>query len=47
VTLDTGITTTSYTAIDLSQGQSYKFKVQARNAFGFSAFSNELVTLAA
>lgn len=47
VTLDSGITALSYTAINLVAGQTYKFKVQARNSFGFSALSSEVSVLAA
>jgi hypothetical protein len=31
---------TSYTAIGLTADNVYKFKIEARNSFGFSAFSN-------
>ena len=30
---------------DLTAGLTYKFKIEARNAFGFSAYSDELTVL--
>jgi hypothetical protein len=47
VVLQTGITVTSYTALTLTHGTTYKFKVQARNSVGFSAYSSEVSILAA
>jgi hypothetical protein len=47
VTLDSGITILSYEAINLIAGTLYKFKIQSRNSFGFSAFSPEVEILAA
>lgn len=38
---------TTYTATSLTPGTTYKFKVQARNAFGFSDFSDPVSILAA
>lgn len=35
-TLETGVTTTTYIAIDLTQGTTYSFKIQSRNIFGYS-----------
>jgi hypothetical protein len=39
--------TTSYTATGLTSGLTYRFKVEAKNAFGYSAFSDEVVILCA
>lgn len=39
--------TTTYTATSLTAGTTYKFKVQARNAFGLSEYSQEILILAA
>ena len=36
------ITTTSYTATGLTSGLTYRFKVEAQNGFGYSAFSDEV-----
>lgn len=44
--LAAGITETIKVNI-LDMGQSYKFKVAARNSFGFSLFSNEVQILQA
>ena len=42
------VTATTYTAVSLTQGQTYQFKVEARNAYGFSqTFSNTVTILAA
>lgn len=47
-TLVTGITTTSFTTTLLKQGSEYTFKVESRNAFGYSTtFSNEVTILQA
>jgi len=45
--LESGITTKSYTATGLSAGVTYHFKVEARNEYGYSDFSNEVSILAA
>ena len=43
-----GITTTSYTTIiTLTSNTVFKFKVESRNAFGFSDYSNEVTILQA
>jgi titin len=42
-----GITTTSFTVIGLTTGTVYKFKVQARNEYGYSTASDEEFVLAA
>jgi hypothetical protein len=41
------ISSTSYTATGLTQGLIYTFKVEARNVYGYSVFSNEVSILAA
>lgn len=41
-TLEVGVTDMQYTATGLTAGTTYKFKVQARNAFGYSDFSDEV-----
>ena len=43
----TGVAATSYTATGLTAGLSYKFKVEAENGFGFSAFSSSVSILCA
>jgi hypothetical protein len=45
--LATGELLTSYTAVTLSTGTTYKFKVQSRNEYSYSDFSNEVSILAA
>jgi len=48
VELASGITATAYTTnAPLTAGTRYKFKVESRNAYGFSSFSNEVSILAA
>ena len=42
-----GINTQEYTVTGLTQGLTYKFKVQARNNYGFSVYSAEVTILAA
>ena len=43
VELVSGLQSTSYTATGLTQGQTYRFKVESRNAYGYSAtFSQEI-----
>jgi titin len=41
------VTDTTYIATGLDQGSTYKFKVKARNVYGISVFSNEVIVLAA
>jgi hypothetical protein len=41
------LSTLAYTATTLQMGLTYKFKVQSRNAFGFSLDSNEVSILQA
>ena len=45
--LESNILTTPYEATPLVAGTQYTFKVQARNAFGYSAYSAEITILAA
>lgn len=40
------VTTTSYTLLSLTPGNTYKIKIQARNSVGYSSFSNEVSILA-
>lgn len=47
VELRDGLTETSFTATGLIRGSTYKFKVQARNEYGFSAYSTVATILAA
>jgi hypothetical protein len=47
VDLAENIVGTTYTAIGLTQGTEYKFKVQARNSVGFSALSDSITILTA
>jgi len=41
------VETTTFTATGLTAGNTYKFKVQSENEYGFSDYSNEVVILAA
>ena len=45
--LESAIVTQTYTAVGLTMGSTYTFKVQARNAYGLSPFSSEVSVLAA
>lgn len=45
--LESSVLTQEYTALSLSSGVTYKFKVRARNSVGFSLFSAEISALAA
>jgi hypothetical protein len=45
--LEASLTSTSYVALSLTSGTTYKFKVQSSNAFGYSDFSDEVEILAA
>ena len=47
IPLASNITSTSYTAIGLIGGQTYSFKVSARNAVGSSAYSSVAAVLCA
>lgn len=46
-TFEAGVTTTEWIATNLTPGSTYKFKVRARNAFGYSDYSEEIEILAA
>lgn len=46
-TLETGVVTQTYTAISLTPGVVYGFKIQARNSFGYSALSDGVLVMAA
>jgi hypothetical protein len=41
------ITTTSYTAIELTAGTTYEFKIESRNSYGYSTYSDTLTLLCA
>jgi len=41
------VVTTTYTALSLTAGTTYRFKVEATNEFGYSAYSSEYSYLAA
>ena len=45
--LASGVTDTAYLATDLTFGVTYEFKVESRNSYGFSAFSETLTLLCA
>lgn len=47
IELASGVTSTSYTATGLTAGLTYKFKVEARNEFGYSQMSEEVEILCA
>ena len=47
ITLKSEITTQQYTAIGLTAGVTYKFKVLARNVYGSSLYSSDIAVLAA
>lgn len=48
IDLATGVTSTSYTTtITLTPGTTYKFKIEARNTYGYSDLSDEVSILAA
>ena len=42
-----GVTSLNYIATSLTEGSTYQFKVEARNVYGLSAFSNTVSILAA
>jgi hypothetical protein len=46
-TLEVALTDVQYTAVSLTSGLTYKFRVKARNTFGYSDFSEEVLILAA
>lgn len=45
--LEVSLTDTSYIAIELTQGATYQFKLEARNVYGLGFFSNVITILAA
>jgi hypothetical protein len=47
VTLAEEITATTYTVTGLTAGQNYKFKIEARNTYGYSQYSLEATILCA
>lgn len=47
VVLESNIATTSYTATNLTPGNTYSFKVTARNVVGYGAQSSAVTILAA
>lgn len=47
IVLAEGVTQRSFTAITLSSGITYTFKVEARNTFGYSEFSDQVPVLCA
>jgi large repetitive protein len=47
VYLQSGITSTQYTATGLSKGVEYTFRVEARNVFAYSSFSEATTILCA
>jgi hypothetical protein len=45
--LASGLTSTDYTAISLTFGTTYEFKVESRNSYGYSGYSSVLTLLCA
>jgi len=45
VELVSGLQSTSFTATGLTQGQTYQFKVESRNIYGYSASYSNVVTI--
>ena len=45
--LASGVISLSYTIMPLNQGLTYQFKVEARNSYGFSVYSNVISILTA
>lgn len=45
--LASGLTTAEYTAVDLVSGTTYEFKVESRNAYEYSPYSDSITLLAA
>jgi len=43
----TGVVASFYKAVGLTAGVTYKFKIEARNTYGYSVYSNELSILCA
>lgn len=47
IVLAANIVDTDFLVTSVNKGQTYRFKLQARNQYGYSAFSNEIAILAA
>jgi hypothetical protein len=45
--LESGITDTSYTATGLTAGTIYEFKIESRNSYGYSTYSDVIILLCA
>ncbi len=45
--LASNLVSPSYTAIDLTSGITYQFKVESRNSYGYSAYSDSITLLCA
>jgi cellulose 1,4-beta-cellobiosidase len=45
--LATGVTETSYLVTGLNSGTTYEFKIEARNSYGYSGYSETLSLLSA
>jgi hypothetical protein len=45
--LTSGVNSLSYTITSLTQGLTYQFKIEARNAYGYSVYSNTVSILTA
>ena len=45
--LQSGVTSTTYTAISLTAGVTYEFKVEAKNSYGYSSYSDVLQMICA
>jgi len=45
--LASGVTSPSYTAIELTAGVDYQFKVESRNSYGYSMLSDSITLLCA
>ena len=47
VVIASGVTSLNYNSTSLTEGSTYQFKVEAKNVYGLSAFSNTVSILAA
>ena len=45
--LATGVVSSQYTSTGLTSGETYQFKIEARNSYGYSEFSDILTLLCA
>jgi hypothetical protein len=45
--LVSNIVSSAYIAIDLTAGNNYQFKIESRNSYGYSAFSDSITLLCA